>query len=823
MEFARDITFLEGELSAVRRELARISDTPSGIDIIAPKPKFIDPTHFSVVFEHQLSQRRIFKNTMAFVTRKKFQDAMEVIGPDVNISDVGPSGKVRQLGQLSDRSGYGLNRPGRVGKLTIIDPADGLVKTIDLDHPMAKKALALEEAAVSIMRDRHEFLRAIDMARAITEEFAYELIPAVTGATPRKAMITLAADKSSILAEFDTTADLLDHVLADGITHNGKRFDVSAWAPEYYENVKGAQHAISESVAGYINQGLDVPEAFRNAFDDIGNDLPSRERLIAATKRGTPIRVVPRAIANAIKHDAGDVGRHELNIANLTKATFDDMGDMFRTLWLHTPRFVFNTIATNTATAIVAGIGIRDFIDAMKSKNKEILGPITELQASQSLAERGGELILSTKGGENPITNAWNIFRQEGVIAGLGHSLTGQPVAEIAEKIDNLYRRAAFIKSVRATGKHTLTENVDALRGVLDNTSDERLAQVFSQLDNKDILRDWTRMRQALIDGELMDDMTTRLHLAVSEPRTFIEGVKFTNYWFFNYFEMSQFERNYVRRAMPFWNWIKNIHKLAERVPVDHPFRANMVAHLGAVAADVNDQEDLPEFLKGTVEASFLDLQRIRGGGTNPLETLIFKESSIGGMVGAAMQASHPVIQYLMMAGTASKVFPVGREFSDENMVRSFHRIMRINPVTQEVVGEEDGVFPGPAEYFLTLIPQTKALWDGARALADGATAVFPNRKAWEKKVNAVLGHPPQAVRTRSGVLVYPPSPYKSLLQFFGLSTVALQSADQDRMNQKVMERALEIWDRTQAQERVRKSTQGSLGKFRDITTGKWH
>ncbi|MBT3327747.1 MAG: hypothetical protein HN396_16075 [Gemmatimonadales bacterium] len=829
---ADDVADLTARSAQLRRDLSKLdadidAAPQSAIDLIAPEAKFVDPTHFSVVMAQELKQRRVFSNMRRIISGREAQRHLEVLGPEISAGDIGPSGTVRKTQILSDRSGRGIFGEGRIGRRTIRDPKTGEIRTVGLDEgELTRKALDLEGAAMWIMRERAHFVRSVDMARAVTKEFGYQLVPSkvrtrdgVKTTTPAKIVsektgnaVPLRTQNGDMLSQFDTTNDLLDQLLQEGIQHNGRRFEAVLYLQEFYEITKGMEHSISEQFGTAINKGLNVDEALLDAVTQVTKDPLTREALAKAARRGSKIHVIPREVGEMIQQLGGDQGkRNPKSYTGLGKAVFDDVADMYRIAWLHTPRFIVNTLATNMAMGVVAGIGPRDIIAAMSKKNKVILEDIVELQASQVPVE-AGRVGMATRATANPISNVMNVFRQEGVIAGLVHTATGQPIADAVQRLDNLYRRAAFIKQTRTRGtKATLTENVDVFKRMLDDADDEKLAQVFSGVENKQLLRDWTHMRQTLIDGELMDDMTTRLHLAVAEPQAFMDGVNFVNHWFFNYFALSDFERNYVRRALPFYNWMKNIHKLSAQLPTEHPGRTMLVAHLGAATADVTDQEELPNFLKGTVEASFQDLQRLRGGGMNPFETLIFQEPTVGGMVARAVQSANPVIQFLMMAGTASKVFPVGGEFTDANLVRTYNRFMRVNPVTHEIEGEEDAAFPSPPQYFMSLIPQLKAAEGAARALATGAGALFPNRREFQRKIDVLIGDPPAPRRTRGGALVYPNSPYKSLLQFFGLSTTPMQSPDQERLNLLVRRNALLIYDRIQRREEVRKSKEGIL------------
>lgn len=86
------------------------------------------------------------------------------------------------------------------------------------------------------------------------------------------------------------------------------------------------------------------------------------------------------------------------------------------------------------------------------------------------------------------------------------------------------------------------------------------------------------------------------LGLQLDKPVPPVEGLKYVNEFLFDYGKLSRVERATFRRALPFWNWQKNITAFALKFPVNHPMRGLIVGVLLQDYVDyineVNQKED---------------------------------------------------------------------------------------------------------------------------------------------------------------------------------------------------------------------------------------
>ena len=105
-----------------------------------------------------------------------------------------------------------------------------------------------------------------------------------------------------------------------------------------------------------------------------------------------------------------------------------------------------------------------------------------------------------------------------------------------------------------------------------------------------------------------------------------------------NYFDMTPFERNAVRNAVPFYSWNRVITGVVMRMPFDHPLKAGFlraIALIGIEEAD-NANGDTPDFLLGALSLRPGQINALPGighipgrtpiltmQGINPLETVV--------------------------------------------------------------------------------------------------------------------------------------------------------------------------------------------------------
>jgi hypothetical protein len=94
-----------------------------------------------------------------------------------------------------------------------------------------------------------------------------------------------------------------------------------------------------------------------------------------------------------------------------------------------------------------------------------------------------------------------------------------------------------------------------------------------------------------------------------------------------SFLNMTPFEQNVVRAAIPFYGWYRAITLVVLKLPIETPGRALLLSKLGAVGADRAKEVlgDVPSFLRGAIPIGKPEGGRapvITTSGLNPLDTL---------------------------------------------------------------------------------------------------------------------------------------------------------------------------------------------------------
>ena len=81
------------------------------------------------------------------------------------------------------------------------------------------------------------------------------------------------------------------------------------------------------------------------------------------------------------------------------------------------------------------------------------------------------------------------------------------------------------------------------------------------------------------------------------------KSVKEVNTYLFNYQGLSPLEKETIKRVVPFYNWTKNITRLAGQLVVEKPdTAARLFTFYNKLTSGTKDDENLPEYLRGAIK-----------------------------------------------------------------------------------------------------------------------------------------------------------------------------------------------------------------------------
>jgi hypothetical protein len=84
--------------------------------------------------------------------------------------------------------------------------------------------------------------------------------------------------------------------------------------------------------------------------------------------------------------------------------------------------------------------------------------------------------------------------------------------------------------------------------------------------------------------------------------------------------DMSDFERRAIKRAIPFYSWLRGISKRQARMLTDEPWKANVGAHIGQLGAEQVEERygNVPLFMRSMIPTRYGDLVT---AASNPFQT----------------------------------------------------------------------------------------------------------------------------------------------------------------------------------------------------------
>lgn len=379
------------------------------------------------------------------------------------------------------------------------------------------------------------------------------------------------------------------------------------------------------------------------------------------------------------------------------------------------PAWVWNNMVGNVTFSTLNGVAPRHYIMALQeqfiAKTPDELNGISLTAQEADL----GVINAGAKGGPLGAFAEWLNSKPTAPV-NLGEALTGargaarvagrlldprRAPAWIREKngqVEDFFRRANFIKEVERTARAAAVKRATTSFG-----------ESYSLLDAMDALTE----------------------------KQVAEVVKKVNYFMHNYAELTPWEKAYVRRIVPFYNFLKHQFRLTTQLPVDYPGRATMLQALVQVGkeAQAYDNSRLPDYLrnKGLVDTGYTLEVDQPDGTTRPLRAFVStsgvnpfivgyspaggSEEILGfdlpGAAGLTYTQASPLWKYLALGVRRGYDPQTGRALGSPQVVEMNGRFYAVDPKTGgPMIDRERGGFveasppmPGPVEYGLGQVP----------------------------------------------------------------------------------------------------------------------
>ncbi len=313
-----------------------------------------------------------------------------------------------------------------------------------------------------------------------------------------------------------------------------------------------------ETIKDYApNQIQRINELFDNVSEFI-----TRQRTLIGVSKKVESYWIPKEIANELNkfYKPGALEK-------ALRMTYDPLIDMWRVSVLGmAPRWLYNNTIGNM---ILSTLGKTDPFAFIKSAK--------EMLARTKLGEKLGIVKQEIPKGVFVKEYAGGEMAKTGKLGGLSREQTQflRPI----ENWLNLLEQAKNYKALRIPAAATQS----LIRGWI------ALGKPIGYLNK--VVENWFRgaMYISKTEGKF-------LGMRLDKPVPSAEGLKYVNEFLFDYTKLSRAERATFRRALPFWNWQKNITNFAFKFPAKHPVRGLVVGALLQDYVDyineINQKED---------------------------------------------------------------------------------------------------------------------------------------------------------------------------------------------------------------------------------------
>jgi hypothetical protein len=331
-----------------------------------------------------------------------------------------------------------------------------------------------------------------------------------------------------------------------------------------------------------------------NAFMEAAPDESLRQSFMMARKGG--IVQIPKPVYDSILGEIlPEINNPSTNGAmNMyLKLLHDPYTMIFRNSVLgYSPRWVANNVFGNLFLSMMGEIGPMPFAWAESKKwskavpEKLLLGGF---QRHESLVERA----WNEAGVFKPIQALSRVAEEQ---AKTWHGRLANKLGRVAitgfyewnSEIEDFFRKAAYLSEARkAVSKQVMKESV--------GTADQMRSgmELFLGVGRGSSTALYNRIEA----------------LNAANPKLVHELMQKAGKVMFQYNNMTNFERRFMRRVFPFWAWYKNVVLFTMGLPGTSPIKTKMLNDLGKVASDVgrmeweeaigkDDAKHLPNYIK---------------------------------------------------------------------------------------------------------------------------------------------------------------------------------------------------------------------------------
>lgn len=421
------------------------------------------------------------------------------------------------------------------------------------------------------------------------------------------------------------------------------------FAPEGYIGFYRGSMPLQEAFLRGVGMGKDVDAAFLEAIQKVMPEMVQDKNFIGV--RRPKLFQVPEDVAKSLSEQLMPAGK----VPEPFKLLYDKPLQAFKYSVLGmSPRWIVNNTVGNIVTTMVGRVSPESGLKALDPAYKAIIPPEVSAGGFRRAEFPGIKKVVGSHSGlADKITSFFGgELPTEGVLKGV-QNVVSAPVKAIGKfsktifeansKVEDLFRNATFIDKTTKAAVEEIAKKTTT--GILDMK---------------------TALNKFLQTGDFAKSNVINVAKEMLQKPEFKEAmVGEVNKILNDYSSMSKFERNVVRRVIPFWSWWKFVNVLFWTLPAKDAMMAQTLKQLGQVGNDISAGEwkanglnvkEIPEWMRGNVILGKVPQEKL-------LEML--NTRSLNPLSSASEPPSLSPIAQIAYERRTGRRFPGGQAFSN--------------------------------------------------------------------------------------------------------------------------------------------------------------
>lgn len=430
------------------------------------------------------------------------------------------------------------------------------------------------------------------MPKTLLQRFKPNFLKARTGATgyivddPAKVLLYHEAQMEKFKMQESLIASIQEKFAEPLPKANALKPGYKVFAPDGYLKFFKVKMGLQDDFAKAVAQGLDVDDGFvRAAMNQVLPEVGTKDFISVGKPQ---LYQIPEAVANKLQAEMTPLNIFPAEIKPAVKLLYDKPLDAFKYVVLGSrPAWVVNNFAGNIITSMLKRVNLpQAFSRLSDSKFREAIAPAAreieaggfrraEAQFMRGSQLRGGSALERSASAIGGLLDGSIQFADAPVAEAVRKSISYpiravkggvEKMFEINSRIEDAFRKATYLDAASKQVAKEAAAKIRDSQGLLD-----RLVGRTPTITEEQLLKGVEKLsanpesRRALI-GQVNDALN-------------------------DYSRLGNFERQVLRRAMPFWSWWKFMNVFAIKLAVKDPQMAVLVKELAKVGNDIEDKE----------------------------------------------------------------------------------------------------------------------------------------------------------------------------------------------------------------------------------------